>query len=64
MENSHLLILNVPSVDMKRKCLTEEDYWRNKIANELKEWNVYEGVFADGITAAIRKVESGISNLA
>ena len=44
--------------------MTEEDYWRNKIVDELTEWNIYEGVFADGIMAAIRKVESGISNLA
>lgn len=39
--------------------MSDEIYWRNKIANELKEWNIYTGVFGDGIEAAIRKVRSG-----
>lgn len=48
---------------MKRQCLTEEDYWRNKIANELKEWNIYEGVFGDGIKAAVERIKRGIPKM-
>jgi hypothetical protein len=33
------------------------------VVADLKTWNVYEGVFADGIKAAIERIEHGIPKM-
>lgn len=53
----------IVSVDLEWLFAKHEAELREQIANELKEWNKYEGVFAEGIEAAIRKVRNGISKV-